>query len=670
MSKPHRIALRVAAVTAVVSTQLFVSPFSVGAKVPAYRGARVPVGDGKGPFSVESHRVPSSSGNTPGPIAMVGASWVGASDAVAEVRVRNESNWSGWLDLDPGDHAEDGQSTGRSSTEPRWVKQVEEVEVRVDRPVNDVQIHVVREDGQITLPSGPSAHAVGAFPPIISRETWGARPPKDPPQYASTVKMAFVHHTATSNDYSPGDAYSIMRAIQSFHMDTNGWNDIGYQFLVDRHGQTFEGRGGGIDKAVIGAQAQGFNEGSTAVAAIGHFQADIPPNPMMESIANVLAWKLPLHGADPASDTVMVSAGGELTKYPAGTPVALATISAHRDTGRTVCPGDRLYGSLDWFRLMATLRGAALVPYPFGFFGGTYVAAGNLDNSGLDELVTGAGESGASHVRTYAANGSPRASFFAYPDGFYGGVRVAVARTEATGPRKIVTGAGPSGGAHVRMFTESGSPLESMFVYPDGFYGGVFVAGGNVDGVPGDEIVTGPGESGGPHVRVLRANGQEITHVFAYPDGFYGGVRVAAGDLDGDSQAEIVTAAGPSGGPHIRVWKMIGGSLQPISSFFAYPDGFYGGVYVAVARLADGSGAIVTGAGESGGTHLRIFRMDGTPIGGFFVAHKAPVFTGIRVAAGRFENSSTDVLAIGGGQGSYPLARLQRTNGSFLPIGP
>jgi hypothetical protein len=665
-----RIAGRVLIVSVIVAGMLVVAPFSFGATAPAYKGSKVAVGDGRGPFGVRPQRIAPNSGNPPGPIAVIGASWVGSPDAIAEGRTFNDDRWSDWFELEPAaDHAEDGESTGRIATEPRWVGSVEEVEIRLDRPVESVSIHAVREDGQIRLPGGPSASAAGGLPPIIYRDQWGARAPSSAPEYASRVKMAFVHHTAGTNEYSPPGAHSIVRGIQAFHMDTNGWSDIGYQFLVDKFGQIFEGRGGGVDRPVIGAQAQGFNAESTAVAAMGNFHIAGPPNIMLEVIANLLAWKLPIHGVDPASDTIMTSGGGDLTRYPAGTPVGLASISGHRDTGRTVCPGDFLYPWLGWLREKASLRGAAYVPYPVGFFGGSFVAGGNLDNSGTDELVTGAGESGAAHVRTWGPNGLPRSSFFAYPDGFYGGVRVATARPGATGPELIVTGAGPTGGPHVRTFSENGTPVAGLFAYDGGFRGGVYVAGGNVDTAPGDELITGAGSGGGAHVRVFKPDGQPVAGFFAYPDGFYGGVRVAAGDLDGDTGAEIVTGAGPGGGSHVRVWKMIGNSLTPVSGFFAYPDGFHGGVYVGVVRLDDGSNGIVTGSGE-GGRHVRVFRADGTPYAGIFVSSQASLFSGIRVGSGNFESGNPEELAIGGGEGSYPIVRLQRLNGNFLPIGP
>ena len=85
------------------------------------------------------------------------------------------------------------------------------------------------------------------------------------------MQLAFVHHTVSANDYGPEDSAGIVLGIAKYHRDTNGWNDIGYNFLVDKYGQIFEGRAGGIDQAVIGAQAQGYNSHSTGIANLGTF---------------------------------------------------------------------------------------------------------------------------------------------------------------------------------------------------------------------------------------------------------------------------------------------------------------------------------------------------------------------------------------------------------------
>ena len=95
---------------------------------------------------------------------------------------------------------------------------------------------------------------------IITRTQWGGDsvPPRAAPEYGE-VQAAFVHHTVSSNDYGPEESAGIVLGIARYHRDSNGWNDIGYNFLVDQYGQVFEGRAGGIDQAVIGAQAQGYN---------------------------------------------------------------------------------------------------------------------------------------------------------------------------------------------------------------------------------------------------------------------------------------------------------------------------------------------------------------------------------------------------------------------------
>jgi FG-GAP repeat len=133
----------------------------------------------------------------------------------------------------------------------------------------------------------------------------------------------------------------------------------------------------------------------------------------------------------------------------------------------------------------------------------------------------------------------------------------------------------------------------------------------NGDGV--DDIVTGAGASGGPHVRAFSLAGgglAEIASFFAYDPLFTGGVSVAAGDVNGDGVDDIVTGAGASGGPHVRAFTMATGALTEVASFFAYDPLFTGGINVAVGDVnGDGVGDIVTGAGASGGPHVRVFSL-------------------------------------------------------------
>ena len=181
----------------------------------------------------------------------------------------------------------------------------------------------------------------------MPRSAWGADESirRAEPSYGPTIRFASVHHTAGTNAYSPSQAAAIMRGIEVYHVKSNGWNDIGYNFLVDRYGTVYEGRYGGIDKNVIGAYARGFNTGSLGVAVIGTFGTSQIPAAAEASLEKLLAWRLDLAHVDPVSTLTFVSGGSE--RYNAGVPVVLRAVSGHRDTGLTSCPGNLLYARLD-----------------------------------------------------------------------------------------------------------------------------------------------------------------------------------------------------------------------------------------------------------------------------------------------------------------------------------
>ena len=136
-----------------------------------------------------------------------------------------------------------------------------------------------------------------------------------------------------------------MKAIQLYHVRGNGWNDIGYNFLVDRFGTVYEGRYGGVDRNVVGAHAEGFNTGSVGVAVLGEYSSLALTAKARGSLAALLAWRLDVAHVDPATTQSFVSGGN--ARFGAGLPVFLRTISGHRDTGFTDCPGSALYGLLN-----------------------------------------------------------------------------------------------------------------------------------------------------------------------------------------------------------------------------------------------------------------------------------------------------------------------------------
>jgi N-acetylmuramoyl-L-alanine amidase len=289
-----------------------------------------------------------------------------------EVRVRRlGGDWSPWVPLAVhGDHAPD-TGTGERASDPVWAGGCEELQLRAARPPRGaLRVHFV------AVPPSPSgsvgAHATalprqappqpGTPPAIIPRTVWGGDsvPPRSPPSY-DVVQMAFVHHTVTANDYTPAQSGSIVLAIAKYHRDTNGWNDIGYNFLVDQYGQVFEGRAGGVDQAVVGAHAQGYNSQSTGVAVLGTFSDAPIPEPAMGALAQLLGWKLSLHGVPCQGALIVVSGGGSLNRYPSGAPVSLQRISGHRDGDATECPGNALYAQLPVLRWRAAALAGPVV---------------------------------------------------------------------------------------------------------------------------------------------------------------------------------------------------------------------------------------------------------------------------------------------------------------------
>ena len=151
-----------------------------------------------------------------------------------------------------------------------------------------------------------------------------------------------------------------MLAICRYHRNSNGWNDIGYNALVDKYGVLYEGRAGGLDRAVVGAQAQGFNSETAGIASIADHTTLEPTPETLDAIARYARWKLAVHLQPLTGNVTLTSAGGPESRYGTGAKVRVPRVLGHRDTGRTACPGDLMYAQLDQLRTMvATGVGAA-----------------------------------------------------------------------------------------------------------------------------------------------------------------------------------------------------------------------------------------------------------------------------------------------------------------------
>ncbi|RFU87912.1 N-acetylmuramoyl-L-alanine amidase [Streptomyces triticagri] len=194
---------------------------------------------------------------------------------------------------------------------------------------------------------------IGPRPRIVTRQGWGAdeKLRESGFGYTKSVKAAFVHHSATGNNYTCAQAPSVLRSIYRYHVKSSGWRDFGYNFAVDKCGNIYEGRAGGVAKPVLGAHTLGFNTNSTGIAVLGSYQGTTPPKAAVTAVARLTAWKLGLHGANPKGRTTLVSAGSNL--YKKGKKVSLNVISGHRDGFATECPGAKLYGKLGTARTSA-----------------------------------------------------------------------------------------------------------------------------------------------------------------------------------------------------------------------------------------------------------------------------------------------------------------------------
>ena len=349
---------------------------------------------------------------------LVGLRWRGAAEPRVLLRARRpDGHWSRWVRLAAhGEHNPDpgrGEPTAADS-DPAWVGEADAVQYRLNRRVRGLRLHFVDVEGSATaadrvrtgirravgsavvsvasLFRGGDARAAGAQPAIVPRSGWGASdcPPRQSPDYG-VVKAAYIHHTVNPNDYTREEAPDIVLAICRYHRNSNGWNDIGYNFLVDRFGTIYEGRAGGIDRPVVGAQAQGYNTQSTGIAGIGTF-SDVPESrPALEATARLIRWKLPISGAPTSGHTTLVSAGGSTNRYPSGAHVRVLRVIGHRDTGQTECPGNALYAQLPELRRMvgsvgavgaATSISARFVPRTLRYRGRSRVRGQLLSSSG------------------------------------------------------------------------------------------------------------------------------------------------------------------------------------------------------------------------------------------------------------------------------------------------
>ncbi len=333
--------------------------------------------------------------------SMIGLTWDGAAAPTDDegftlsVRTRQDKAWTPWQSLELDGDAPDADSDADSAVEPAaagtaaagaveiavapaadrvgtapaWVGESDAFQLRLDRTTGALPtglramlIDPGRSAADAAVGSVPrvasQAHATIAWPTIHRRKEWGAdeKLRDNSPRFTGPVKAAFVHHTAGTNKYSPSDVPKILRGIYAYHVKGRGWSDVGYNFLVDRFGRTWEGRAGGVDRTVLGAHTGGFNVDSFGVSVMGDFTRTRPSEETVAAIARVIAWKFSLTGDGPALDPLgivkLVSQGGGTSRYKAGKVAKFVRISGHTDAGRTACPGKYLFAQLPTVRTL------------------------------------------------------------------------------------------------------------------------------------------------------------------------------------------------------------------------------------------------------------------------------------------------------------------------------
>jgi len=310
---------------------------------------------------------------------------------VVAVRSRNDGSWSSWveMDADPMD-APDGATEPNPGIGPIWVgRGTDRVEVAV--LVGDLStmrvtgLHAASSPvtqgvrGSLSSITTALAQVAGGSSFVKPRSAWATSDMRwgggnsgcgSAPSEMRELRGLVVHHTATNTEpYAQGDVPNILRGFWRFHTGNRGWCDIAYNFLVDRFGGVWEGRQGGITKAIVGGHTYGFNSETTSVSQIGNMEVTVPTDAMTRATSRLIGWKLGYHGLDPQGRTTLTNRTGSTFRgVPNGGQVPVPVVAGHRDLGTTACPGQHTYSRMGTIRSQAR-TGAHLVAIYEAFLG-------------------------------------------------------------------------------------------------------------------------------------------------------------------------------------------------------------------------------------------------------------------------------------------------------------
>jgi hypothetical protein len=254
--------------------------------------------------------------------------------------------------------------------------------------------------------------------------------------------------------------------------------------------------------------------------------------------------------------------------------------------------------------------------------------------------IVGANYFNGSFVRIFNINGQQeRNGFFAYEDGQQGNIEIL--KTDLNGDGKLETLV--NGNGKITIY-EEGEEKKDFYPYTENFKEHISFAVADLNNDGNKEIITGAGPGGGPHVRVFNKDGELINPGwFAYNKNFLGGISVAVADLNNDGELEIITGAGLGGSPHVRVFNKNG---ELINQFFAYDSNFYGGISVTAGDVNnDGIREIITSPGRGGNSQVKIFTQYGHLLNDFF-AYNYQSNVSTRVVSNDIDNDGVDEILV------------------------
>lgn len=290
----------------------------------------------------------------PSDVAVAGVTWSHGTGSAVVVQYRSQgrNGWGKWqsVDADASRAPDRNESASRSGSDPIILTGARQVQVRVLGPSGgtpaDAKLTVVdpgeaAQDATVGTAQPGAATAAGARPTIYSRARWGADETirRAAPSYAQ-IRAVVVHHTAGTNNYVPSQVPRILRGIYAYHVKTRGWNDIGYNFLVDKWGRIWEGRAGGAQAAVSGAHTVGLNSVSMGVSVMGNYSVAQTPAATVRALSRVIGWKSGIHKFPLLGRVTLFG-----KRYP--------RVMGHRDAAQTDCPGRYLYAKLPTIRRLA-----------------------------------------------------------------------------------------------------------------------------------------------------------------------------------------------------------------------------------------------------------------------------------------------------------------------------